>query len=87
MNDLGKAQCDAESACNLEKAHDFYDLNKEDEIIGFHLFFDEHSAGCMHRILGKIYKRYGDEIASQRYMRRAEYIQHRYSRREEDEDR
>ena len=54
MGDLGKAQCDAENACSLEKEHGFYDLNKEDEIIGFHLFFDEHNAGCMHRILGEI---------------------------------
>lgn len=87
MGDLRKAQWDAKSACNLEKDHGFYHLNKEDEIIGFHLFVDEHNAGCMHRILAEIYKYYGDKINSQKYMRKAEYIRHRYSRREENENR
>lgn len=83
--DLKKAQCDIKKVFSLEQKSGLYDTNKEDEIIGLHLFFDEHNAGCMHRILGGIYKHYGEDISSQEYMRRAEYIQHRYKRREENE--
>ena len=85
--DLRQAQCDIEKVFSLEQKRGFYDAGKEDEIIGLHLFFDEHNAGCMHRILGRIYKYYGDEINSQEYMRKAEYIRHRYKRREKNENR
>ena len=84
---LEQAQRDIKKVFSLEQKCGFYDADKEDEIIGLHLFFDEHNPGCMHRILAGIYKHYGDKISSQEYMRRAEYIQHRYKRREENEDR
>ena len=84
--DFRKAHLDIEQAFSLEKARGLYDVNKNDEIIGLHLFFDEHNAGCMHRILGKIYGSYGDTINSQEYMKRAEYIRHRYNRREKNEN-
>lgn len=82
---LKQAQCDIEKVFSLERERGLYDADKEDEIIGFHLFFDESNAGCMHRILGKIYKHYGDVINSQKYLQRAKSIQRRYERREENE--
>ena len=85
--DLRQAQWDIEKTFDLEEASGLYRVHREDEIIGLHLFFDEHNPGCMHRILGKIYKRDGDEISSQEYMKRAEYIQHRYNRREKNKNR
>ena len=83
---LKQAQCDIETVFSLERERGLYDADTEDEIIGFHLFFDESNAGCMHRILGKIYGSYGDTINSQEYMKRAEYIRHRYNRREKNEN-
>ena len=71
------AQLDLEKACNLDN---------DDEIIGLHPFFNEHNAGFMHRRLGEIYKINGDKHKSQTYMRRAEYLQHRYNRREENKN-
>ena len=71
------AQFDLEKACKLDE---------DDEIIGLHPFFDEHNAGCMHRRLGEIYKINGNIRKSQTYMRRAEYLQHRYNRREENKN-
>lgn len=85
--DLEQAQYDIEKVFSLEQERGLYKASREDEIIGLHLFFDEHNPGCMHRILAGIYKHYGDKISSQEYMRRSEYIQHRYKRREENEDR
>ena len=80
---LKQAQCDIEKVFSLERECGLYDANKEDEIIGFHLFFDESNPGCMHRILGEIYDFYGDKINSKKYLRRANEIQRRYKRRED----
>lgn len=86
MLNYKNALSDIRKACSLEKSYGFYDINKEDEIIDLHLFFNEHNAGCMHRILGKINEFYGDKHNSLEYMRKAEYIQHRWRRRKKNNE-
>ena len=83
--DLKGAQYDIEKVFDLEQRNGLYDASAEDELIGFHPFCDEQNAGCMHRILGKIYEFYGDKLSSKEYLRQAKNIQRRYERREKKE--